>query len=85
VLIAVREAPLAAVPLVVGLVAGIFALLARLAALAGQQGSPPSGQPAITPAALWPAWLMLGAVALVGIAMPAPFAQWLRGIAAGLP
>lgn len=71
-----RRSPWLAVPLGLALVAGAWAGLARVDA--HRSGS-------ASPAALAGAWAHLALAALLGIAMPAPVAAWMRAAAAGLP
>lgn len=72
-----RRAPWLLAPLGIALVAGAWAVLARL------QAQHPG--PAPDPAALTCAWLHLALALLLGLAMPAPVAAWMRAATAGLP
>ncbi len=76
---AVRRAPLLALPLCLGLLVGIWALLARLIGLLDAPATPDRG-PAVPPRALLPAWLLLAVVLAAGLAMPGPLGAWLHGI-----
>lgn len=76
----VRRAPLLALPLAAGLLIGAWALVSRLQGLC--LGPPTSDRgPAPPPLALLPAWAHLALVLLLGLAMPAPVAAWMRGLA----
>ncbi len=79
----VRDAPILAVPLVVGLAACAWALGGRIVALCRHAPSPDVG-PAPPPGALLPAWLHLAVVAALGLAMPQPVVDWLATIAQAL-
>jgi hydrogenase-4 component F len=77
---ATRQAPFLAVPLVLGLALSAWALAARIVALWRE---PP--EPAAVPApGQIVAWLLLAATALLGLAMPAPVAGWVSGMAQAL-
>ena len=80
----VRRAPWLAVPLGLALVVGAWALVARLQGVCLGPAMPVAG-PAPGRRALAGAWLHLAAVLALGVALPAPLAAWMRGIAAGLP
>ncbi len=72
------QAPLLAVPLALGLVVGAWGLIERLQELC--LGAPtPDGGVAPTAAALWPVWVHLAVVVVLGVAMPLEVAGWLRG------
>jgi hydrogenase-4 component F len=74
------QAPLLAVPLALGLAVGAWALIARAWSLClGAATASPGRPPPL--AALWPVWLMLAVATLLGFAMPAELAAWMRGIA----
>ena len=79
----VRRAPLAALPLGLGLVVGGWALAARLLDLCFAPATPDPG-PVPGPLALLPAWLHLALVFILGFAMPAVVAAWFSDIAAGV-
>ena len=79
-----RRAPWLAPPLGLALVVGAWALVARLQALCLGPAMPTVG-PALGRAALAGAWLHLAVVLALGVAMPAPFAAWMRGVAESLP
>ncbi len=81
---AARRAPWLVAPLGLALVVGAWALVARLQGLCLGPTRPAAG-PAPSFAALAGAWLHLGVVLLLGVAVPASLASWMRGIAAGLP
>lgn len=76
-----RRAPWLLVPLGAALVMGGWALIARLQALC--LGDPAAGP---TPGAtdLLGVWVLLALALLLGVAVPAPLAAWMQGIAAGL-
>jgi hydrogenase-4 component F len=71
------RAPWLALPLAVGLLVGAWALLARLQMLCLGAPTPDHG-PAPDVLAMLPVWLMLAVVLVLGLAMPAPVADWLR-------
>lgn len=73
-----RRAPWLVLPLGAALVAGAWAVLARLHA-------PRPASLAPNPAALAGGWLHLAFAVLLGFAVPAPVAAWMRAAAAGLP
>jgi len=73
----VLRAPWLALPLGVGLLVGAWALLARLQMLCLGAATPDRG-PAPDVLAMLPVWLMLAVVLVLGLAMPAPVADWLR-------
>jgi hydrogenase-4 component F len=73
----VLRAPWLALPLGVGLLTGAWALLARLQMLCLGTATPDRG-PAPDVLAMLPVWLMLAVVLVLGLAMPAPVADWLR-------
>jgi hydrogenase-4 component F len=77
------QAPYLAVPLALGLVVGAWGLLERLHDLCLGEPSPDAG-PAPSLVALWPVWVQLALVAVLGLAMPLELAAWMRAIA-GLP
>ncbi len=74
------RAPWLALPLAVGLLVGAWALLARLQMLCLGAPTPDRG-PAPDLLAMLPVWLMLAVVLVLGLAMPAPVADWLRAAA----
>jgi hydrogenase-4 component F len=76
-----RQIPLLAAPLCLGLVVGGWALAARLIALCFGPATPDRG-PAPGLAALAPAWLHLALVGGIGLAMPAALSAWFLRIAA---
>jgi hydrogenase-4 component F len=76
----VQRLPLLAVPLGIGLVAGAWALLARLPFYCFGPAGP--DQRPIPLAGLAGAWASLAMALLLGLAMPAGIAAWLQGIAA---
>ena len=76
----VRRLPLLALPLGLGLLVGAWALAARLITLCLGPVTPSPG-PAPSMAALAPAWLHLGLVLALGLAMPAALVAWFSGIA----
>jgi hydrogenase-4 component F len=78
------QAPWLAVPLGLGLVVGAWGLIERLQGMCLGPASADAG-PAPSVAALWPVWLHLALVALLGLAMPLEVAGWLRGIAGFAP
>jgi hydrogenase-4 component F len=78
-----REAPILAVPLLIGLAAGAWAVGVRVVAVCRHAPLPDAG-PAPPPGALLPAWLHLAVVAVLGFAMPQPVVEWLAGIAQAL-
>jgi len=78
---AVQRAPVAAALAGVGVMVGVWALLAKLIALCLGEPTPDAG-PGPPPAALLPAWLLLAVVLAAGVALPSPVAGWLGGIAA---
>jgi hydrogenase-4 component F len=78
----ILRAPWLALPLAIGLLTGAWALLARLQMLCLGQATPDVG-PAPDVVAMLPVWLMLAVVLVLGLAMPAPVADWLRAAAAG--
>ncbi|MBV8524759.1 MAG: hydrogenase 4 subunit F [Acetobacteraceae bacterium] len=71
----VRAAPLLAIPLMIGLVTGGWAVMARLQNLCLGVATPNKG-PGPKPVALLPIWVQLALVLLLGLAMPAPIADW---------
>jgi hydrogenase-4 component F len=73
----ILRAPWLALPLGIGLLVGAWALLARLQMLCLGAPTPDRG-PAPDALALLPVWLMLAVVLVLGLAMPAPVADWLR-------
>jgi hydrogenase-4 component F len=73
----VLRAPWLALPLGIGLLVGAWALLARLQMLCLGAATPDRG-PAPDVLAMLPVWLMLAVVLVLGLAMPAPVADWLR-------
>jgi hydrogenase-4 component F len=73
----VLRAPWFALPLAIGLLVGAWALLARLQMLCLGPATPDRG-PAPDVVAMLPVWLMLAVVLVLGLAMPAPVADWLR-------
>ncbi len=77
----IHRAPLLAVPLALGLVVGGWALAARLIALCFGPASADRG-PAPKLLALAPAWLHLGLVGALGLAMPGAVAAWFALVAA---
>jgi hydrogenase-4 component F len=76
----ILRAPWLALPLGIGLLAGAWALLARLQMLCLGPATPDRG-PAPDLLAMLPVWLMLAAVLVLGLAMPAPVADWLKAAA----
>ena len=76
----VRRLPWLALPLGLGLLAGGWALAARLVSLCLGAPTPDRDTPAPV-AALVPAWLALALALLAGLAMPAPLAAWLAAVA----
>jgi hydrogenase-4 component F len=76
----ILRAPWLALPLAVGLLVGAWALLARLQMLCLGAATPDRG-PAPDVLAMLPVWLMLAVVLVLGLAMPAPVADWLRAAA----
>jgi hydrogenase-4 component F len=76
----VRRAPLLVFPLVVGVALLGFALIVRLQAMrvAAQRGERQQRSHGLV---LLPVWLQLGAVLLLGLAMPGPVAAWFNTIA----
>ena len=72
-----------AVPLVLGVAACAWALGGRIVALCRHPATLDGG-PAPPPAALLPAWLHLGIVAVLGLAMPRAMVEWLANIAQAL-
>ncbi len=81
VLATIRQIPLLAVPLGLGLVVGGWALGMRLIGLCFGPASPDHG-PAPGWAALAPAWLHLALVIGLGLAMPAAMVAWFALVAA---
>jgi hydrogenase-4 component F len=79
----VRRMPWLAVPLGIGLVTGAWALATRLIELCLGPPTPDRG-PKPVPAALLPAWLHLGVVLVLGLAMPQQVAAWLASVASTL-
>ncbi len=79
----VREAPLLAIPLTLGLAACAWAGGARIVALCRHMPLPDAG-PGPPPGALLPAWLHLAVLAVLGLAMPQPVVDWLTAIAQAL-
>lgn len=75
---AFSRAPLLAVPLVVGLLVALGAMLLRLVQIIFGP-APDSGQP--VRAAVWPLMLHLGLVLLAGIFLPDPLVRWFRHVA----
>jgi hydrogenase-4 component F len=80
----VLRVPWLALPLGAGLVAGGWALLARLQRLC--LAPPPSGGqtgngPAVGVPEMVPAWMLLAVAIALGVAMPPPVAAWLRDAA----
>lgn len=84
---AARVAPWLAALLVVGLVVGAWALVARLIALCLGDPTPNRIQGVARPglAVLAPAWLHLLIVLVLGLAMPATLVGWFASIAGGMP
>lgn len=81
------RAPLLALPLGLGLLAGAVALIAALHALCLGEATPDrAGLPrgALGATALAPAWLCLALAVWLGLAMPAELVAWLRAIAGGM-
>ena len=78
------QAPLLAVPLALGVLVGAWALLARAQALCLGPATANAG-PMPAAAALWPVWVHLLLVVVLGLAMPADLAAWMRGIAGFAP
>jgi hydrogenase-4 component F len=80
-----RRAPLASIPLGIGLVAGAWALIMRLQSLCLGTPTPDRRSPPNTLApdalALAPVWLQLAIVLLLGLAMPGPVVAWFTAIA----
>jgi hydrogenase-4 component F len=80
-----RRAPLASIPLGIGLVAGAWALIMRLQSLCLGAPTPDRGLApgALAPnaLALAPVWLQLAIVLLLGLAMPGPVVAWFTAIA----
>ena len=75
-----QRVPLLAAPLGIGVVAGAWALLARLPSdCLGPRGAPPTR---IALAGLAGAWANLAAALVLGLAMPPGLVAWLQGIAA---
>jgi hydrogenase-4 component F len=79
----VREAPLAAVLLAIGLLVGGWALGWRLIALSAGPATPDRG-PGPGRLALVPAWVHLALVAGLGFAMPGAVVAWFTAVAASL-
>jgi hydrogenase-4 component F len=79
----VRQAPLLALPLGIGLVVGAWALGWRLITLCAGPAMPDQG-PAPTRLALLPAWLHLALVAVLGMAMPGVLVAWFATVAGSL-
>lgn len=78
-----RQAPWLLPPLLIGLVVLAWALTARLVTLLAVPAARDAGPPTL--AALVPAWLSLGAVLLLGLAMPGGAVAWLAGVARTVP
>lgn len=79
-----RVAPALLLPVGAGLVAGAWAMAARMQGLCLGPPTPDHG-PAPGRAALAGAWLHLALAAALGLLMPAPVAAWLRAAAEALP
>lgn len=90
----VAERPALALPLAIGLLVGGWALVARVQALclgpatpdadaAATPGASTAGA-ALGAAALWPAWVHLALVLVLGLAMPGAVLDWMR-VVAGYP
>jgi hydrogenase-4 component F len=75
-----RNAPLLAIPLGIGLVVGGWALIARLQSLCLGAPTPDVG-PAPSALALAPVWLHLALVLVLGLAMPTVVTDWLASAA----
>jgi hypothetical protein len=76
----VRRIPLLTLPLGLGLIVGAWALASRLITLC--LGIPTADRgPAPTDAALAPAWLHLGLVLVLGLAMPSAIVAWFTAVA----
>ena len=80
----VRRLPVLALPLLLGLVVGAWALAMRLISLCLGPATPDRGPPP-GPGALVPAWVHLALVLVLGLATPGPVAAWLTAIAAAAP
>jgi hydrogenase-4 component F len=78
-----RRLPWLLVPLGVGIVVGAWALAARLITLCLGEPTPDRG-PAPSSWALAPAWLHLGLVCVLGLAMPGAVLAWLSSVAEAL-
>ncbi len=79
----IRQAPLLAVPLAIGLVVVGWSMVARLQSVC-LGGPPPAHRPSPSLLALAPAWLPLALVVILGLAMPEPVARWMSAIAASV-
>lgn len=76
----VRRAPALALPLGIGVVVGAGALVCRLRILCFGAPTPDRG-PAGGAITLAPAWIALGAVLMLGLAMPAAVTEWMALVA----
>jgi len=76
----VRQMPLLAIPLGLGLAASAWALAARMVALC-RHAPTPDRAAAPPPIALLPAWLLLLVALVLGLAMPGAAVDWFSKIA----
>ena len=79
---AVRQAPVLAIPLAIGLLAGLWAMMRALQTLCLRPPTPDRG-PAPGLLGLAPVWLHLALTVWIGFAMPGPLGAWMRAMAAG--
>jgi hydrogenase-4 component F len=79
-----RQHPWLLLPLGVGMLVGFWKLIARLISLCLGAPTDATG-PTIRWTDMLPAWLHLGIVLILGIAMPASFAAWLLSAAKVVP